>query len=159
MKSSTKFVVISALMIASFFATTPDADAATTLRAQAMASANTQKGAKYVWGNEGGYSRGYDCSGLIYWSYRQHGKTLPRVAKDQYNHSQHISASNRKPGDLIFIKDSSGYVYHVGIFTGVRNGKGYMLNANYGRTTAHIVGEWPITNYTDGSPYAVYGRY
>ena len=158
MRSTTKYVVISALFLGVFFATTPSAEAAT-LRNAAMASANTQKGARYVYGAEGGYSRGYDCSGLIYWSYKKHGKKLPRTAAQQYKNSHHVSPTNRKPGDLIFIMDRWGYVYHVGIFTGVRKGKGWMLNANSGRTTKHVVGEFPVTNYTYGSPHAVYGRY
>jgi cell wall-associated NlpC family hydrolase len=159
MNSTSKIAVIFAMAFGTFFVTMPHAEAATTLRYAAMASANTQKGARYVYGAEGGYSRGYDCSGLIYWSYKQHGKILPRTAQSQYNHSHQVKAKDRKPGDLIFIEDRRNHVYHVGIFTGVRNGKGYMLNANYGRTTKHIVGEFPVTNYTYGSPHAVYGRY
>jgi Cell wall-associated hydrolases (invasion-associated proteins) len=159
MNSTSKIAVIFAVALGTFSVSIPNAEAATTLRSAAMASANTQKGARYVWGAEGGYSHGYDCSGLIYWSYRQHHKTLPRLAQSQYNHSRHVAAKDRKPGDLIFIEDRYNHVYHVGIFTGVRHGKGYMLNANYGRTTKHIVGEFPVTNYTDGSPHAVYGRY
>lgn len=157
--TASKIVLIFVLAFGTVTVSVPSAEAAPTLRSAALASANTQKGAKYVWGHEGGYSKGYDCSGLTKWAYKQHGKTLPRTAQGQYNKSHHISIKDRKPGDLIFIRDARGYVYHVGIFTGVRNGKGYMLNANSGRTTAHKVGEWPVTNYTDGSPSAVYGRY
>lgn len=156
--TASKIVLIFALAFGTFTVSVSDAEAAPTLRSAALASANTQKGARYVYGAEGPYSKGYDCSGLIYWAYKQHGKKLYRTAQDQYNHSQHIASKNRKPGDLIFIV-LNGHVYHVGIFTGVRNGKGYILNANSGRTTAHKVGEWPVTNYTNGSPYAVYGRY
>jgi cell wall-associated NlpC family hydrolase len=160
MKSTvSKIVLIFVLAFGTVSVSMPSAEAAPTLRSAAMASANTQKGAKYVWGAAGPYSKGYDCSGLIYWAYKQHGKTLPRVAQDQYNHSTHISAGSRQPGDLVFIRDARGHVYHVGIFTRVYKGKGMMVNANYGRTTAHIVGEWPISNYTYGSPYASYGRY
>jgi cell wall-associated NlpC family hydrolase len=159
MNRTSKIAVIFALAFGTFFVAIPNAEAAPTLRSAAMASAKTQKGARYVWGATGGYSHGYDCSGLTKWAYRQHGKNIPRTANDQYRYSHHVAVSARKPGDLIFIHDSRGYVYHVGIFTGVRNGKGYMLNANYGRTTAHVVGEWPIDNYTYGSPYASYGEY
>lgn len=158
MKSITKLAVIFALALATLFAGMPNAEAAT-LRNAAMASANTQKGAKYVWGREGGYSKGYDCSGLTYWAYKRHGKTLSRTAQGQYNKSKHISWGSRKPGDLVFIKDGRGRVYHVGILTRVRNGTTYMVNANYGLTTKHIVGEWPVYNYTYGPSYAVIGRY
>lgn len=158
MNSTSKIAVIFALAFGTFFVTIPNAEAAPTLRSAAMASANTQKGARYVWGAEGPYSKGYDCSGLTYWAYRQHHKTIPRVAQDQYNHSHHVAAKDRKPGDLIFIA-SRGHVYHVGIFTGVRNGKGYMLNANSGSYRGRKVVEAPVSEYTNGSPYAVYGRY
>lgn len=159
MNCTTKYVVVSALMMGTFFTFASRAEAATTLRSAAMTSANTQKGAKYVWGAEGGYSKGYDCSGLIYWSYRQHGKTLYRTAQSQYNHSQHIVAKDRKPGDLIFIEDRYNNVYHAGIFTGVRDGKGYMINANTGPYRGYKVVEAPISEYTYGYPHAVYGRY
>lgn len=157
-RTASKIALIFVLTFGTVAVSIPSAEAAPTLRSAAMASAKTQKGARYVWGAAGGYSKGYDCSGLIKWAYKQHNKKLPRTAQAQYNKSKHIAAKDRKPGDLIFIvKD--GRVFHVGIFTGVRNGKGYMLNANSGRTTPHKVGEWPVKNYTDGAPYALYGRY
>lgn len=159
MNGYTRCVAITVATFWAFFAFMPEAEAATTLRSSAMASARTQKGADYVYGATGGYSKGYDCSGLVLWAYKKHGKTLPRTAQQQYNSSKKIAAKDRKPGDLIFIRDARGYVYHVGIYTGYRSGKGWMLNANSGRTTAHKVGEWPVKNYTDGSPTAVYGRY
>lgn len=159
MKSFTKYVVITTLMMGTFFSVCPQAEAATTLRSAAMTSAKTQKGARYVWGAEGGYSRGYDCSGLIYWAYRKHGKTLPRTAHDQYLRSQKVSAANRKPGDLIFIHDARGRVFHVGIYTGFRYSKGWMLNANSSSYRGYKVVEAPIGEYTVGAPYATYGRY
>lgn len=159
MNSTKKFVVILAMAFGTLAVSMPNAEAAPTLRSAAMASASTQKGSHYSYGAEGGYSRGYDCSGLIYWSYRQHGKTLYRTAQQQYNHSKHVSPKDRKPGDLIFIQNRYNHVYHVGIFTGVRGGKGYMINANTGSYRGRKVVEAPVSEYTAGSPHAVYGRY
>lgn len=159
MNSVHKITVIFTLGLGLVIGSVSYAEAAPTLRSSAMASAKTQSGAKYVWGAEGGYSRGYDCSGLIYWSYRKHGKTLPRVAKDQYSSSKKISPKDRKPGDLIFIKDRYGRVFHVGIYTGFRDGKGWMINANTGSYRGRKVVEAPVKEYTAGSPYAVYGQY
>jgi cell wall-associated NlpC family hydrolase len=159
MNSTSKIAVIFALAFGTVFVSVPNAEAAPTLRQAAMASANTQKGARYVYGAEGGYSKGYDCSGLIKWSYKQHGKTLPRTAQDQWNHSHHISAGSRQPGDLVFIHDARGHVYHVGILTRIYKGHGYMVNANTGSYRGRKVVEAPIYEYTSGSPYATYGRY
>lgn len=159
MNSSTRYVVITALLVGTFFMVTPKAEAAPALKIAAMASTNTQKGARYVYGAAGPYAKGYDCSGLTYWAYKQHKKTIPRTAQGQYNDTKKISAGSRQVGDFVFIHDARGHVYHVGILSRITKGHGYILNANYGRTTAHVVGEWPLTNYTDGSPYATYGRY
>ena len=135
----------------------PDASAAT-LRSAALSTANAQKGARYVSGAEGGYSRGYDCSGLVWYAYKQHGKTLPRTAQAQYNALPHVSASSRQPGDLIFIGYGSGSIYHAGVFTGVKGGKGWMTNANTGSYRGRKVVNAPVTEYTSGSPKAYYAR-
>ncbi len=159
MNNASKWLVISCLMFGTFLVTTQDAEAAPTLRAKAMASANTQKGAKYVYGAEGGYSKGYDCSGLIYWAYKQHGKTLPRTAQAQYNKSKHITWAGARPGDLVFIRDGFGNVYHAGVYIGVKNGHRYMTNANTGSYRGRKVVEAPIYEYTAGPDNAVMGQY
>jgi cell wall-associated NlpC family hydrolase len=160
MNSVHKITVILVLALGFVVGGVSNAEAAPTLRSSAMSSAKTQKGARYVWGAEGGYSKGYDCSGLVYWAYKRHGKTLPRVAQDQYKKApRKIRARDRKPGDLIFIADTRGRIYHVGIFTGVRNGKGYMLNANSGRYRGYKVVEAPVIEYTAGSPIEFYAAY
>lgn len=134
--------------------TTPQAQAATTLRAQALAVGKKQIGDPYVYGATGPSS--FDCSGLLYYSYGKVGKRLPRVAQSQYNSSRKVSASNRKPGDLIFIGYSSGSIYHAGFYAGFWDGYGWMLDApKPGRT----VGYHKIKYYTAGSPRAFYGRY
>lgn len=158
-RTASKIVLIFVLALGTVSVSVPDAEAAPTLRSAALASANTQKGARYVYGAEGGYSKGYDCSGLVKWAYKQHGKTLPRTAQEQYNHSHHISAGSRQPGDLVFIHDARGHVYHVGILTRIYKGTGYMVNANTGAYRGRKVVEAPVYEYTSGSPYATYGRY
>jgi len=158
-RTAGKIVLIFALAFGTVSVSVPDAEAAPSLRVAAMESAKTQKGARYVYGAEGGYSKGYDCSGLIKWSYKQHGKTLPRTAQGQHNSAKRISAGSRQPGDLVFIHDARGHVYHVGILTRIKDGHGYMVNANTGSYRGRKVVEAPIYEYTSGSPYATYGRY
>lgn len=159
MRRLSRYVVVTALLLGAFFTVSPKAEAAPSLKIAAMASANTQKGAKYVYGAEGPYKKGYDCSGLTYWAYKQHKKTLPRTAQGQYNSAKKISAKNRQPGDLVFIHDARGHVYHVGILTRVTKGTGWMVNANTGSYRGRKVVEAPVYEYTSGSPYATYGRY
>ncbi|MFC9929152.1 C40 family peptidase [Streptomyces sp. NPDC127190] len=94
-----------------------DASAAT-LASKALQVAASKKGAPYQWGATG--PRRFDCSGLTLYSFKKAGKTLPRTAAGQYNKTHHISARNRKAGDLVFFHSGSS-VYHVGIYAGHGN--------------------------------------
>ncbi|MEU6507525.1 MULTISPECIES: C40 family peptidase [unclassified Streptomyces] len=91
-----------------------DASAAS-LAAKALQIAASKKGAPYAWGATG--PRRFDCSGLTLYSFKKAGKTLPRTAAGQYNKTHHISAGNRRVGDLVFFHYGSN-VYHVGIYAG-----------------------------------------
>lgn len=88
---------------------------AATLSAKALKVAAAQKGDPYKYGAVGPTK--FDCSGLTLYSFKKAGKTIPRVAQDQYNKSKHISAGSRKPGDLVFFGGTKS-VYHVGIYAG-----------------------------------------
>ncbi len=74
-------------------------------------------GAPYKWGGESP-GTGFDCSGLIWFSYRQHGINLPRISWQQFGAGYAIRRSDLRPGDLIFHKvDKTGKSLHVGIVT------------------------------------------
>jgi cell wall-associated NlpC family hydrolase len=80
-------------------------------------TARSQLGKKYVWGGESPRT-GFDCSGLVWWVFRQHGISLPRISWRQY-HVGRTVRSHLAPGDLVFFRSSLGKGrYHVGIFTG-----------------------------------------
>lgn len=66
-------------------------------------------------GKEPGY--GFDCSGLVFYSYRQEGVSVPRTAAKQRQYSTPVSASGLRPGDLVFF-DTSAKGGHVGIYSG-----------------------------------------
>ena len=96
-----------------------------TNKAQAIINtAKAQLGKPYVWGAEGPNS--FDCSGLVYYVYGQHGIKMPRTSREQANVGTTISQSQLQPGDLIFSStDGSGGVNHVGIYIG----NGQMIHA------------------------------
>jgi cell wall-associated NlpC family hydrolase len=94
----------------------------------------------------------WDCSGLVRASYAKAGKSLPRVAQDQYNSSKvkSVAAKNRKPGDLVFFGSSSRNIRHVGIYVGWKyknKGGGWLLNANSGEYRGRKVVIAPIKEY------------
>jgi hypothetical protein len=80
-----------------------------------VAAAQKLLGAKYVWGAEDP-KVGFDCSGLVQYTYRGAGVSTPRVSQDQFRGATMIPASRAVPGDLVFYHDNYGTVYHVGIY-------------------------------------------
>jgi peptidoglycan DL-endopeptidase CwlO len=85
-----------------------------------------QVGKKYVWGGDG--PNVFDCSGLVQWSMRQVGITMPRVAVDQALTGPQVALSDLVPGDLLFYHTdptAPTYISHVAIYLG----KGLMLQA------------------------------
>jgi hypothetical protein len=70
---------------------------------------------RYVRG--GSTPKGWDCSGLVLWFYKQQGVKLPRITTDQAKTGW--STKNPKPGDIVaFRYNKSKYVYHTGIYIG-----------------------------------------
>jgi cell wall-associated NlpC family hydrolase len=84
---------------------------------QAVQVALAQLGTPYVWGGES--SSGFDCSGLVQFSYAKAGLALPRTAQQQYDATAHLAAdAELEPGDLAFFGAGPKAVDHVGIALG-----------------------------------------
>jgi cell wall-associated NlpC family hydrolase len=80
-----------------------------------VAAAKKFLGGKYVWGAENP-KVGFDCSGLVQYTYASVNIPTPRVAQDQFSAAHMITAGRAVPGDLVFYHDNQGNVYHVGIY-------------------------------------------
>lgn len=74
-------------------------------------------GAPYVYGGRG--PKGFDCSGLALYVYKQHGVKLPPTSKTQAKAGEPVNKKELLPGDLVFFRTSAlGGVGHVGIYIG-----------------------------------------
>ena len=81
----------------------------------AVSVAASQVGTPYVFG--GSAPGGFDCSGLVQWSYKQLGVDLPRTAAEQGRTGTAVSPADARPGDLVYF-DKAGPVDHIGIYAG-----------------------------------------
>lgn len=74
-------------------------------------------GAPYKWGGESP-REGFDCSGLVYWAYAQHGVRIPRVSWQQVDYGQKVARRDLRAGDLVFFDTNQRKGFHVGLATG-----------------------------------------
>lgn len=89
------------------------------IRSSVVSMALEAMGTPYVWGGTDG--NGFDCSGLIQFSYRQHGIEIPRVSRDQMRAGTAVpkNVADLEPGDVLgFNAQVGGRVTHVGLYVG-----------------------------------------
>ncbi|ALC91245.1 hypothetical protein AM500_16680 [Bacillus sp. FJAT-18017] len=82
---------------------------------KAISVAKANIGVKYKWG--GTTTSGFDCSGLVKYSFGKAGKYLPRTTGEMWTKGKRVYSL--QPGDLLFYKTTStSKVSHVGIYLG-----------------------------------------
>lgn len=85
----------------------------------ALAAANALKvvGTRYQYGGASPLT-GFDCSGLVQFSYREAGLSLPRTTEELHRASRAIPRSELRAGDLIFFNHQGLKNSHMGIYAG-----------------------------------------
>ena len=78
-------------------------------------------GVPYRWGGES--PAGFDCSGLVRWSYGRIGVDLPHSSYALFGVGRSVSSERMRPGDVLFFSGLG----HVGIYVGA----GRMVHAPY----------------------------
>ncbi len=118
-------------------ATDPDhpADHVPADRIAVAAYAERFTGLTYLWG--GTSPAGFDCSGLVHYSYRQAGYVVPRDSPDQARAVTSVPLGEEEPGDLYFFAREDGRIYHVGFV----RARGRMLHAPERDGTGQILEE------------------
>jgi murein DD-endopeptidase len=93
---------------------TSDADGAA-VPSRVARTAAQMTGVPYRYG--GFTPKGFDCSGLVYYSYRKAGLTVPRTSGEQFKTAKRIDLDDARPGDLLFFARGRS-VDHVAIYLG-----------------------------------------
>jgi len=124
-------LLLAALLVSSLLVLVPPADAAMS-RAQRVGVAldivRAQVGDPYRYGAAG--PNAFDCSGLVYYSYRKAGFShTPRTSGALARFTHRIKRSNMRPGDLVFFT-SGGSVYHVAVFARWHNGRRIIIHSS-----------------------------
>jgi cell wall-associated NlpC family hydrolase len=85
----------------------------------AVQAAVSQLGVLYVFGGDSP-STGFDCSGLVQWSWGQAGVSIPRTTETQWAALNHVPLDALEPGDLLYYYNLDGddQVDHVVMYTG-----------------------------------------
>jgi cell wall-associated NlpC family hydrolase len=83
--------------------------------ARAAAVALDQVGVPYRYG--GTTTSGFDCSGLVQFSYRNAGKNVPRTTGQLWTSSTSVDRDDIQAGDLLFFS-FEGKMSHVGMYVG-----------------------------------------
>ena len=106
----------------------------------ALRVARNQTGDPYRYGAAG--PNAFDCSGLVYYSTHRAGfRGVPRTSSAQARFMRKIKRSAMRPGDFVFFTNGGG-VYHVGIFSGWRNGRRVIVHSPYSGSRVHTAAIW-----------------
>lgn len=65
--------------------------------------------------NGGTDARGFDCSGLVAYVFRQYGVSVPRQTSAQFEVGRGVKRDEIQPGDLLFFSTVAPGASHVGI--------------------------------------------
>jgi cell wall-associated NlpC family hydrolase len=88
-------------------------EATAALGHQVVAAALDLRGVPYR--NGGTDARGFDCSGLVAYVFRQYGLSVPRQTSAQFAAGRKIDKDEIRPGDLVFFSTIAPGASHVGI--------------------------------------------
>jgi cell wall-associated NlpC family hydrolase len=119
--SCLRALVPTVALLLSACASAPPADPAPrveeTSSARAAGVALKMVGKRYRYGGAAP-AHGFDCSGLVQFSYRQAGIAVPRSTEQQLRVSRSVSRRGLRRGDLLFFDQEGKKKSHVGIYLG-----------------------------------------
>jgi cell wall-associated NlpC family hydrolase len=102
-----------------------------------IAQAETYLGVPYVFG--GTNESGFDCSGLTYRVFADHGLELPRTVSAIESIGEPVSREELQPGDLL--------IFHNPKHTGIYIGDGLFIHSSSWQNRGVVITELAQTNY------------
>jgi murein DD-endopeptidase len=104
------------IILSSLFTTMGDKAEAAYYHTKAISVAKANLGVPYRWG--GLTPRGFDCSGLVKYSFGKAGKVLPRTAAEMF-YNKGYRVKSLRTGDLMFFsQNKASRPSHVAIYIG-----------------------------------------
>ena len=94
----------------------PHEAAASSKAIKAGNTAASMLGKPYRYG--GSNPKGFDCSGLVYYSYARAGVRVPRTTVSQQKATRPVSLDDLRKGDLLFFDERGKHASHVAIYLG-----------------------------------------
>lgn len=127
-------------------ASAPPAPAASAIAGSVVGIARQYLGAPYRWG--GTSPSGFDCSGYVWFVFRNAGRPVPRDLYGQWQSGAPVPYADLQPGDLVFFSNT----YMPGLsHNGIYLGGGFFINAQTERTGVRITSmaeEYWASRYT-----------
>jgi cell wall-associated NlpC family hydrolase len=112
-------------------------------------------GVPYVWGGES--PKGFDCSGLLQYVWKQQGVEIPRTTYDQFKTGTPVNANQLQPGDAVFFKGSDSKTVggevlpgHVAIYIG----QGKVIQAPHTGSNVQITALTQIPGFMGARRYS-----
>lgn len=105
-------------------------------------------GMPYVWGGRKPSHGGFDCSGIIEYTFNKLGINLYGNAETQFKKTAPVSASKALPGDLVFWSTYKPAASHVGMYLG--NDKFINSNGSKGLSISSVTrwnSKYPFLGY------------
>ncbi|TAK30609.1 MAG: LysM peptidoglycan-binding domain-containing protein [Chloroflexota bacterium] len=96
------------------------------LGARIVELAMQYRGYRYTWGGTSP-ATGFDCSGFVYFIYKQAGRPIPRDLFGQLNAGPRVNRDQLQPGDIVYFQNT----YTTGLsHDGIYIGGGRFISAN-----------------------------
>lgn len=120
-KQYRNILVVMLLLLIQGCATTSDKEkerknaAISEQRSEVIKTAKSQLGVRYRFGGSSP-AQGFDCSGLLQYSFSQAGLNIPRTTRSQAQYFE--TTDSPEVGDVLFFKINRRNVSHAGIYLG-----------------------------------------